>query len=65
MNELVNYQSPFVTPHLGLYDVGVRHRLKDQFTVSDRKLDSATGAREFPILGVAGSNATCCSVLNE
>jgi hypothetical protein len=61
----------FRTRHLGLHDVGLRrepllrHRLKDQFTLGNRKLYSATRTRESPIFGVAWPNAAGCPVLND
>jgi hypothetical protein len=39
--------------------------LKDEVTLGDRKFHPATGAREFPILGVARSNAVCWFVVDD
>jgi hypothetical protein len=39
--------------------------VKDQFTLSDRKFRPATGAREFPILGMARPNAFGWSVVDD
>ena len=61
----------FPDSYLGLCDVDfrreplLRHGLKNQFTLGDRKLHSTTRAHELPIFGVAGPNANCCPVLND
>jgi hypothetical protein len=71
MVAVVMDQPAFLMRYLGLCDVDVRrepllrHGLKNQFTLGDRKLHSATRAHELPIFRVAGPNATRCPVLND